>query len=79
MLMDKVESALVDSGPRRVLQRFYEAPLLTRLDGRIPGGPALEIGCGSGYGIRLILDRFGAPARTSSPPATSSPSCHPAG
>ncbi|MFF4550730.1 class I SAM-dependent methyltransferase [Streptomyces sp. NPDC001435] len=60
MLMNKVESALVNSGPRRALQRFYEAPLLARLGGRIPGGRALEIGCGSGYGTRLILDRFGA-------------------
>ncbi|GAA3803285.1 class I SAM-dependent methyltransferase [Streptomyces chiangmaiensis] len=58
--MDKVESALVNSGPRRALQRFYEAPLLARLGGRIPGGRAVEIGCGSGYGTRLILDRFGA-------------------
>lgn len=60
MLMNRVETTLVNSFPRRALQRFYEAPLLARLGGRIPGGRALEIGCGGGYGSRLILDRFGA-------------------
>lgn len=60
MLMNKIETALVNSLPRRVLQRCYEAPLLARLGGRVPGGRALEIGRGSGYGTQLILDRFGA-------------------
>jgi ubiquinone/menaquinone biosynthesis C-methylase UbiE len=60
MLMNWLETALANSFPRRALQRFYEAPLLARLGGRVPGGRALEIGCGSGYGIRLILDLFGA-------------------
>ena len=60
MLMNRVETALINSAPRRALQRFYEAPLLVRLGGRVPGGRVLEIGCGSGYGTRLILDRFGA-------------------
>ena len=62
MLMNRVETALINSAPRRALQRFYEAPLLTRLGGRVAGGRVLEIGCGSGYGTRLILDRFGAAA-----------------
>jgi ubiquinone/menaquinone biosynthesis C-methylase UbiE len=60
MLMNRVETMLINSAPRRALQRFYEAPLLARLGGRVPGGRVLEIGCGSGYGTRLILDRFGA-------------------
>jgi SAM-dependent methyltransferase len=60
MLMNRVETALINSAPRRALQRFYEAPLLARLGGRVPGGRALEIGCGGGYGTRLVLDRFGA-------------------
>ena len=51
---------LINSVPRRGLQRFYEAPLLGRLGGRVPGGRVLEIGCGSGYGTRLIFDLFGA-------------------
>lgn len=62
MLMNRVETALINSPPRRALQRFYEAPLLARLGGRVPGAQVLEIGCGNGYGTRLILDRFGAAA-----------------
>lgn len=59
MLMNRVETALVDSPPRRWLQRG-EAHLLRRLGGPVPGGRALELGCGSGNGTRLILDVFGA-------------------
>lgn len=60
MLMNQTETALMNSPPRRALQRFYEAPLLARLGGRTPGAKAIEIGCGSGYGTKLILDQFGA-------------------
>jgi ubiquinone/menaquinone biosynthesis C-methylase UbiE len=60
MLMNRLETALVNSFARRALQRFYEAPLLARLGGRVPGARVLEIGCGSGYGTQLIIDRFGA-------------------
>lgn len=38
-----------------------KVPVLARFGGRlIPGSRALEIGCGSGYGSQLILERFGA-------------------
>lgn len=61
MLMNKSETALVDSPPRRWLQRFYETQVLLRFGGRLlPGARALEIGCGSGYGTQLVLERFGA-------------------
>lgn len=59
MLMNRVETALVNSPPRRWLQRG-EAHLLRRLGGPVPNGRALELGCGSGNGTRLILDVFGA-------------------
>ncbi|MPY80299.1 MAG: methyltransferase domain-containing protein [Actinophytocola sp.] len=59
--MNKVETALVASPPRRWLQRWYETPTLIRLGGLpAPGSRALELGCGSGYGTQLILERFGA-------------------
>lgn len=58
--MNRVETALINSAPRRALQRLYEAPLLARLGGQTPGARAVEIGCGSGYGTKLILDKFGA-------------------
>lgn len=61
MLMNRIETALINSPPRRMVQRFYETPLLMRLGGTLPeGARVLEIGCGPGYGAKLILNRFGA-------------------
>jgi ubiquinone/menaquinone biosynthesis C-methylase UbiE len=59
MLMNRIETLVVNSLPRRWLQH-YEARVLARLGGRTPGARVAEIGCGSGYGTRLILDHFGA-------------------
>ncbi|MCX4481609.1 class I SAM-dependent methyltransferase [Streptomyces cellulosae] len=60
--MNRIEKAAANSIARRTLQRFYEVPALLRLaGGPLPSGSrAVEIGCGSGYGTRMILDRFGA-------------------
>lgn len=60
MVMNRIETAVVNGPLRRGLQRLYEAPLLARLGGRVAGGRALEVGCGSGAGTRLILEKFGA-------------------
>lgn len=60
MRMGRVETPLVNSPARRGMQRFSEVRLLARLGGRTPGARAVEIGCGSGYGSKLILDQFGA-------------------
>ncbi|GAB2453712.1 class I SAM-dependent methyltransferase [Nocardioides hungaricus] len=61
MLMNRTETWVVDNPARRALQRWYEAPTLRRLGGSLPAGSrAVEIGCGSGHGTRLILDYFGA-------------------
>ncbi|MEU0164108.1 class I SAM-dependent methyltransferase [Streptomyces iakyrus] len=62
MLMNKIEKAAIDNPARRALQRLYEVPTLLRLAGGPlpPGANAVEIGCGPGYGTRLILDRFRA-------------------
>lgn len=62
MLMNKAETLMVTSPANRIFQRWVEAPMLRRLGGRTPGARALEIGCGSGYGSRLIMDQFGAAA-----------------
>ncbi|QJY50753.1 class I SAM-dependent methyltransferase [Pseudonocardia broussonetiae] len=59
--MNRVETALVNSPPRRALQRFYETPTLLRLGGVLaPDAHVLEVGCGAGYGTELILRRFAA-------------------
>ena len=61
MLMNRVETTLVNSPPRRWLQRYYEVPLLLRLGGPLPAGArVVELGCGSGFGTELVLRRFGA-------------------
>lgn len=57
--MNRAETAVLNSPPRRWLQR-YEARALLALGGRVPGGRVLELGCGSGFGTGLILDQFGA-------------------
>lgn len=61
MLMNRVETALTNSGPRRALQRWYETPALLRLGGKLPPeAQVLELGCGAGYGTELVLEQFGA-------------------
>lgn len=59
MRMNRMEAVLVDSPPRRLLQRF-EVRRLAALGGRTPGARVAELGCGSGYGTKLILNVFGA-------------------
>jgi ubiquinone/menaquinone biosynthesis C-methylase UbiE len=61
MRMNAVEKAVVASPLRWAPQVWYETPLLLRLGGALgPDAHALEIGCGTGRGIDLILNRFGA-------------------
>lgn len=60
-MMNRVETMLVNSPPRRWWQRLYETPTLLGLGGRLPtGAQALELGCGPGYGTELVIERFGA-------------------
>ena len=61
MLMNRMETTLINSPPRRWLQRWYEVPALRRFGGPLPpGARVLEIGCGPGYGTQLILRDMGA-------------------
>lgn len=60
MKLNFVERLLVNNNARALVQRFYEGPLLRRLGGEIKGGIALEIGCGRGAGIEVILQQFRA-------------------
>lgn len=60
MRLNVIEKMLLNNPARRVVQRFYEAPLLLRMAGRLDGKRALEIGCGQGFGMDIILRQFGA-------------------
>jgi ubiquinone/menaquinone biosynthesis C-methylase UbiE len=58
--LNAIERWLVNNPARALVQRVYEVPLLSKLDGRIEGGRLLEAGCGRGVSLRMILRDFGA-------------------
>lgn len=60
MILNRVEYALMNNPVRAAIQRGFEARRLLRMGGVLEGGRALEIGCGRGVGIELILRVFGA-------------------
>lgn len=60
MLMNRFETFLMNNPIRSAVQRYYEVPKLLKLGRKMCGGSALEIGCGRGVGIELILEHFGA-------------------
>jgi ubiquinone/menaquinone biosynthesis C-methylase UbiE len=62
MKLNRIEKALMNNPVRAALQRWYEAPLLRRLGGRVDGLRVLEVGCGRGVGTEIIFERFGARA-----------------
>ncbi len=62
MLLNRFEYQLMNNPLRAALQRYFEARRLLRMGGAMNGGVALEIGCGRGVGVELILDLFGADA-----------------
>lgn len=58
MKINFAEALFVNSPVRRFFQRKYEIPMLMKIGGEPKKGPVAEIGCGSGYGLKLILDIF---------------------
>ena len=60
MKLNAIEKALMNNPGRAALQRHGESRILQRLGGTMAGGRALEVGCGGGVGVEIILDRFGA-------------------
>jgi len=57
MLLNAAETLLVNNPIRALVQRLYELPLLCKLGGSLKGGCVLEVGCGQGTGVRLLLDQ----------------------
>jgi ubiquinone/menaquinone biosynthesis C-methylase UbiE len=60
MKLNRVEFALMNNPVRAAVQRRVEAKRLLEMGGAMRGGTALEIGCGRGVGVEIILDLFGA-------------------
>jgi ubiquinone/menaquinone biosynthesis C-methylase UbiE len=60
MLLNRAERALMNNPIRKGVQSAFEAGRMLDLGGPMEGGTALEIGCGRGVGVELILERFGA-------------------
>lgn len=60
MNLNPAERLLVNNSFRALVQRFYEGPLLRSLGGTVDGGTVLEIGCGRGAGVEVILRQFRA-------------------
>ncbi len=60
MRLNAAETALMNNPVRLVIQHLLEARRLLAMGGPMRGGRALEVGCGRGVGVELILDRFGA-------------------
>jgi ubiquinone/menaquinone biosynthesis C-methylase UbiE len=58
--LNLVEKLLVNNPARALVQRFYEGPLLRTLGGRLDGARVLDVGCGRGVGVQILLQRFGA-------------------
>lgn len=60
MLLNRFETKLMNNPLRAALQRGFEADQLLRLGGPATGARALEVGCGRGAGVEIILSAFGA-------------------
>jgi ubiquinone/menaquinone biosynthesis C-methylase UbiE len=60
MILNRLEFIAMNNPLRAAIQRWVEGPRLRKMGGAIPGGRALEIGCGRGVGVEIILDEFGA-------------------
>jgi ubiquinone/menaquinone biosynthesis C-methylase UbiE len=59
MRLNWLGRAAMNNAARRLAQR-YVASWFERLGGRVDGGQVLEVGCGGGAGIAIILERFKA-------------------
>lgn len=58
MKLNFAERMLVNNGARAIVQRYYEGPLLRKLGGTVEGACVLDVGCGRGVGVELLLRQF---------------------
>ena len=60
MRLNRIEFLAMNSPLRAWVQRHVVAQYFLKLGGPVSGGTALEVGCGRGVGIEIILRVFGA-------------------
>jgi ubiquinone/menaquinone biosynthesis C-methylase UbiE len=60
MKLNLAERLMTNSPLRALSQRYIEVPRLRRMASQKHYQACLEIGCGRGYGARLIAEHFGA-------------------
>ena len=60
VILNPLEYALMNNPFRAAMQRHFEAKRLLDMGGPVAGGTVLEIGCGRGVGVDIILDLFAA-------------------
>jgi ubiquinone/menaquinone biosynthesis C-methylase UbiE len=60
MKLNLAERLLINNPVRALVQRFYEGPLLLELGGRLDNARVLDVGCGQGVGMEVLLKQFGA-------------------
>jgi len=57
---NRFEKIVMNNPIRAAIQRHYAAPILAKLSRDAAVNTALEIGCGNGVGVEIILDQFRA-------------------
>lgn len=60
MLINRLERRAIINRVRDLVQRQFEARRLLAMGGQAVEARALEVGCGHGVGIEIILDQFSA-------------------
>lgn len=60
MKLNLAERLLVNNPARALVQHLYEGPVLRKLGGRLDGARVLDVGCGRGVGVDILLEQFGA-------------------
>ena len=60
MRLNRFEKLMMNNPARAWFHRRMEARRLLRLGGRTDGDISLEIGCGRGVGVQIILEDFGS-------------------
>lgn len=58
MQLNFLERSFILSPVRAFLQNHFETRQLIKMGGSMPGAKALEVGCGPGFGIDLLYNKF---------------------